>query len=166
MSLTPFSHCYRCCHIGSQVQVLQLLSLLKHSGCPHQTSGQIHPLWEFPEKNPLAGVFLVSSVDFTEKFGKCLHKLHSRQLKSPSIFLVSVVPPQCHHWFSQSPVPRAASTHWSTVCSFSLPSASFLLIPQDHSPLLEAMSYKVIKEWKVLILQLVVYFSLHLFPGP
>lgn len=131
---------------------------------PNQWSNS--PPLGVPRKESISWRVLVSSVDFTEKFGKCLHKLHSRQLKSLSIFLVSVVPPQCHHWFSQSPIPRAASTHWSTVCSFSLPSASFLLIPQDHSPLLEAMSYKVIKEWKVLILQLVVYFSLHLFPGP
>lgn len=115
---------------------------------------------EVAKKVPISMSALVSSVDFTENVAKSLHRLHSRQLKSPLIFLISVVPPQCHHWLPShcspmQPPPTGAHPSAAHHCL----QVVALLTQQHHSPL--QGPYKCIKECDVVALHLVVYPFLH-----
>lgn len=88
--------------------VLQLLLPTPSStfqGCPAPAQEQKSAPVGVSKKVPASVSALVSSVDFTENVAKSLRGLHSRQLKLPSIFLVSVVPPQCHRWLPSHSAP-------------------------------------------------------------
>lgn len=118
-----------------------------------------------PKKESISQSVLVSSLDFTEKFGvytnSTVDNLNPHQYFWSLLSLLSATTGFPSHQSSRQPLPTGAHSVASHPCL----QVTTLLIPQDHSPLQEAMPYKLIKEWDVLILQLVVYFSLHLFPG-